>query len=78
MIVVPDLQVGWATEIEQCFSQELQLLQRQGLNASGGGLAEGAAAAVELAKRDSSSLSGPSTGLALLPALTWWGCRRTP
>ena len=60
----PSRQVGRTTEIEQGFCQGFQLLQRQGLDPGGGGFAEGAAAAVELAQRD----FGFALGLTFLPA----------
>ena len=53
-------QVGRSAEIEQRLGQRLQLLQRQSLDAGGRGLAQGAAAAVELTQRQ--------LGLAFLPA----------
>ena len=46
----PGGQIGRAAEIKQRLGQGLELLQRQSLDAGGGGLAQGAAAAVELAK----------------------------
>jgi hypothetical protein len=65
------LQPGWSAkqadrsaEIQQRLSQGLQLFQGQRLDADGCGLAEGAAAAVELAKGDSGSLGGTATSLA--------------
>ncbi|MCX5967647.1 MAG: hypothetical protein NTV57_08425 [Cyanobacteria bacterium] len=61
----PGRQVGWAAEIEQSLGQGLQLLQRQSVDAGGGGLAEGSTAAVEQAQGDGSRFSGPATGLAL-------------
>ena len=46
----PGGQISRALEVEQGVGQGFQLLQRQGLNLGGGDLAEGAAAAVELAE----------------------------
>ena len=46
----PGGEVGGPSEIEQGIGQGLQLLQGQGLDAGAGGLAQGAAAAVELAQ----------------------------
>ena len=46
----PGRQILWALEVEQCIGQGLQLLQRQGLDAAGGGGVQGSAAAVELAE----------------------------
>ena len=45
----PGGQIGRAGEIQQRLGQGLKLLQRQSLDAGGRGLAQGAAAAVELA-----------------------------
>ena len=53
----PGDQDGWGLEVEQGSEQGFQLLQRQRLNLGGGGLAEGAAAAVELAKSNAAGLS---------------------
>lgn len=53
-------EVGWAVEIKQRLSQVLQLLQWQRLNAGGGGLAEGTAAAVEQAPGDGGFSECPS------------------
>ena len=39
-------QIGWALKVEQGIGQGLELLQRQRLDLGGGGLCEGAAAAV--------------------------------
>ena len=45
----PGGEITWAAaEVEQCFCQRLQLLQRQCLDAGRGGIAEGAAAAGQL------------------------------
>ena len=64
MLFQPGCQVGWATEIEQCLSQGLQLLQRQGLDFGCGGVAQGAAAAVELTQGDCGFSERTATGLA--------------
>ena len=61
----PGRQISGATEIKQGLGESFQLLQRQGLDASGGGLAQGAAASVELAKGDGSGLGGAATGFSL-------------
>ena len=61
----PGDQIGGAGGIQQRFGHGLQLLQRQSLDAGGGGLAQGAAAEVELADGDIGGLSGTATGFAL-------------
>jgi hypothetical protein len=48
----PGRQISGAAEIEQRVGKRLKLLQRQGLDPGGGGLAEGAAATIELAEGD--------------------------
>ena len=68
MLCQPSLQVGWAAEIQQRLGQCLQLLQRQTLDAHGDGVAEAAAAAVELTQGDGGCLCSPAAGFALLPA----------
>ena len=73
MLYQPSRQVSGAAEIEQGIGQGLQLLQWQSLDTSGGGLAQGAAAAAELAQSDGSGLGSATTGFtagfALLAAL---------
>jgi hypothetical protein len=49
----PDRQVVSAVAIQERVCQDLQLLQRQLFDAGGGGLAQGAAATVELAEGES-------------------------
>jgi hypothetical protein len=56
----PGGQIGGAAEIEQRLGQGLQLLKLQCLDATCGGVAEGAAATAELAQDNDSSLSGTS------------------
>ena len=64
----PGSQIGRALEVEQGVSQGLELLQRQGLNAGGGGASKWSAAAVEQAQGKGSRLSGTATGFTFLPA----------
>jgi hypothetical protein len=64
----PGREVGGAAEVEQGVSQRLQPLQRQRLDAGGGGLAEGAAAAGEQAEGHLHFAASFPTGLPFLPA----------
>jgi hypothetical protein len=64
----PPRQIGRTAEIQERLGEGFQLLQRQGLDAGGGGLAQGAAATVEQAVGDGSGLGGAATGFALQSA----------
>ena len=68
MLCQPSLQVGAAAEIQQRLGQCLQLLQRQTLDAHGDGVAEAAAAAVELTQGDGGCLT---SALALSVRKPW-------
>jgi hypothetical protein len=58
----PGRQVIKTAEIQQRLSQLFQLLQRQGLDLSGGGITQGAADAVELAQGHGGRFSGTAAG----------------
>ena len=64
----PGRQVVRAREVEQGIGQGFQLTQRQGLDLGGGGVCEGAAAAVEEAEGHRSCFLLAAFGFALLAA----------
>ena len=66
----PGREIVGALEIEQGFRQGLELLQRHGLNAGGGGFAQGAAAAGELAESDAGGLPVGGLPVGGLPLAT--------
>ncbi len=72
MLLQPGGKISRATEIEQCVGKRFQLLQWQGLDAGGGGIAQGPAATAKQSEGDCSSLGGAaasfSTSLTLLSA----------
>ena len=68
----PGGEVVGALEIEQGFRKRLELLQGEGLDAGGGGLAQGAAAAGELAESEAggflmAALGEPVLGSTCVP-----------
>ena len=64
----PGSEVDGTAEIQQGLCQGLELLQLHGLDAGGGGVGQGAAAAVEQAQGDGGFSERTATGLPFLPA----------
>lgn len=60
----PPLEISRAAEMQERLGERLQLLQRQSLDAGGGGLAHGAAEKAELAQCDSSGLCRAAAGFS--------------